>query len=115
MIGNAITAMRKGRQLANVETWKNRTVAVNALGALLAAVLGIASALGYPIPLDAEQIDALAVVLVTVVGLFNGWSTLVTSTKVGVPDRSPPDPQSGPGSTGATEWDADYRQPGIEP
>jgi hypothetical protein len=115
MIGNAITAMRKGTQLANVETWKNRTVAVNAVAALGGAILGIANALGYPIPLDAEQVDALAVVLVTVVGLFNGWSTLATSTKVGLPDHRPPDPQSGPGSTGATEWDADYRQPGIEP
>jgi hypothetical protein len=115
MIGNTITAMRKGRQLANVETWKNRTVAVNAVAALAGAVLGIAHAFGYSVPLDAEQIDALAVVLVTVVGLFNGWSTLATSAKVGVPDHRPPDPQSGPGSTGATEWDADYRQPGIEP
>jgi hypothetical protein len=97
MIGNAITALRKGRQLADVETWKNRTVAVNALGALLAAVLAIAHAFGYSVPLDAEQIDALAVVLVTVVGLFNGWSTLATSAKVGVPDRHPP--ATGPGNS----------------
>lgn len=91
MIGNAITAMCKGRQLANVETWKNRTVAVNAVAALVGAVFGIANAIGYPIPLDAEQIDALALVLVTVVGLFNGWSTLATSEKVGMPDKNPPD------------------------
>jgi hypothetical protein len=97
MIGNAITAMRKGRQLANVETWKNRTVAVNAVAALAGAILGIANALGYPIPLDAEQVDALAVVLVTAVGLFNGWSTLATSAKVGVPDRHPP--AAGPGNS----------------
>lgn len=115
MIGNALTAMQQGRILANAATWKNRTIAVNALGALLAAVLGIARAFGVDLPLDPAQIDAIALVLVTAVGLFNGWSTAATSTTVGLPDKRPPDPDHRPGDESVTEWDADYRQPGRDP
>lgn len=98
-IGNLFTALRQGYILKNAESWKNRTVAVNALMALITVALAVAGEFGYALKLDDEIVSAAAV---TVWGLFNAWSTVATTAKIGLPSK--PDgggldgERSGPGS-----------------
>jgi len=83
-IGNLFTALRQGYILKNPETWKNRTVAVNALMALLGVVLAVAKGAGYDIPVSDEVLGAVAAGIWGVVGMFNSWSTVATTAKIGV-------------------------------
>jgi hypothetical protein len=81
-IGNAIQALRAGWVLRNPEAWKNRTVTVNALTALFGLVLALAKEVaGYDLNLPDDVVAAAGLV---VWGVFNAWSTLATSAKVGV-------------------------------
>lgn len=100
-VGNAVQALRAGWILKNPETWKNRTVAVNALTALLGVVLAIArEGFGYDLVVPDDVIAAAGL---TVWGLFNAWSTVATSAKVGLHTKGgdrgvggPPDSSGGP-------------------
>lgn len=90
MIGDIFRVLRAGVELTNAETWKRRQVAVNALSATLAALVALASSFGYPLPLDKDGIDAIAAGVVAVVGLFNGWATVATTSRIGLPPRGNP-------------------------
>jgi hypothetical protein len=81
----ALVVLQKGHVVANPATWKNRQIAVTAVSALIAALVALAEAFGYGIPIDRESLDGLAAGLVTVVLLFNAWGTAATSEKVGLP------------------------------
>ena len=94
MIGDIFRVLRAGVELTNAETWKRRQVAVNALSATLAALVALAASFGYPLPIDKDGVDAVAAGVVAVVGLFNGWATVATTTRIGLP------PRSGPGTPG---------------
>lgn len=80
-IGNLFTALRQGYILKNAESWKNRTVAVNALVALITVALAVAGEFGYALKLDDEIVSSAAV---AVWGLFNAWSTVATTAKIGL-------------------------------
>lgn len=100
-IGNLFTALRQGYILKNPETWKNRTVAVNALMALLGVALAVAKGAGYDIPVSDEMLGAVAAGIWGIVGVFNSWSTVATTAKIGL--RSSVDgvgPDRNSGSTG---------------
>ena len=83
-IGNIFTALRQGYILKNPEAWKNRTVATNALIALLGVALAVAQEMGYAINLSDDVVAALALV---VWGVFNAWSTAATTDKIGLRPR----------------------------
>lgn len=91
-IGNAITAIRAGCVLRDAATWKNRTIAVNALTGVLSVAVGMAKAFGYDLHASDEMLGAIAAGVWGVVGLFSAWSTAATSASVGVPTQ----PASGP-------------------
>jgi uncharacterized membrane protein len=84
MIGDFFNAFKKGQELINSETWKNRTLLMNALVAFLAAGGGIAKGFGYDINLDSE---GLAGGIVAVVALVNGVMQIVTNKNLGVSPR----------------------------
>lgn len=99
-VGNAIQALRYGWILRNPATWKNRTVAVNALVALFGVALAVAKEFGYEVILSDDIVSAAALV---VWGVFNAWSTAATTDKIGLlPARrsdgvdGPPDSSGGP-------------------
>lgn len=104
-IGNAITALRAGWILRNPETWKNRTIAVNAVTALLTLGLAVARAFGVELEVSDEVLGAVASGVWGAVGVFSAWSTAATSGRVGLPadrdpdrlDRQPDDPNAGGG------------------
>ena len=83
-IGNAIQALRAGWILRDPETWKNRTVAINALTAVLSVSVAIARGFGYDLPISDEIIAAVATGLWGIVGVFNSWSTVATTDKIGL-------------------------------
>lgn len=80
-----LSLLYKGRELANAETWKNRQVLVNALVATLGAALAMAQAFGLSLELSNGQIVEMAGAMAGAVGLFNGFVTVASSERVGLP------------------------------
>lgn len=72
-------AVKKGECLKNPETWKNTSLLMNTLLALIALVPQFTS-----IPIDESQQNAIVYGVVTVVGIFNTYTHAATSTKVGL-------------------------------
>ena len=86
-VGNAITAIRAGYELRRAETWKSRTIAVNALTSVLTLGVAVAKAFGVNLEVSDEVLGALAAGVWGAVGLFSAWSTAATSARVGLPAR----------------------------
>jgi hypothetical protein len=89
-----IEVLRKGSSVADPALWKNRSAAAIALAGVLAALIQLAKAYGYelPVPLTHDELLAIAGGVATVVGLF---VTYGTSDKVGLlppKDGADPDP-----------------------
>lgn len=75
-------AFRKGAELSNAAVWKDAQQAGNAVAGLLAILLAIATAFGYPLAMDEVTLLAVA----GGIGHFGNWVlTVVTSKKVGLP------------------------------
>jgi len=110
MIGDIFRVLRAGVELSNAEVWKKRQVLVNALAALLAALAGLASAFGHPLAIDQDGIGALAAGIAAAVGVFNGWATVATTQRIGLPSgrddsgTTPPDDDAG--KPAGVNWDA---------
>lgn len=83
-----IEVLRKGSSVADPALWKNRSALAIALAGVLAALVQLAKAYGYelPVPLTHDEILAIAGGLATLVGLF---VTYGTSDKVGVLPAKP--------------------------
>lgn len=95
LVTNIFTALKAGYALRDSEVWKNRQTAVNAIAALLSAIMAVAQGFGYGFALSNEVLLAVAGAVWAIVGVFNSWATLATSGKVGLPvgnstDNSPP-------------------------
>lgn len=111
----AFDVLHQGRVVADPATWKRRDLAVSALGVLFASLYAAARAFGLDVPINLDDLDALAAGVVAVVWMYHGWSTAATSDKVGLPNKRPPDHDRGASAESVTEWDAEYRHPGGEP
>lgn len=108
MIIDLFRALQAGKELANAETWKKAQLWTASLTALLGAAVSIASALGYPIPLSGEQITTLVSAVAVLVGVFNSYVTVASTTRLGVPARDGPDD---PGTTDRGRYPAPSRSP----
>ena len=80
-----LQALRAGQELAHPETWKRASVWTGSLTALLGAATAIARAYGYSIPLGDAEIATLVSAAAVVVGLFQSWSTMATTRRIGLP------------------------------
>ena len=83
-----LTLFRQGKQLENSATWKNRTVATNAVVTLLAAATVIAKGFGYDLQLDDQVVQALGAGIVAAVAFVNAVMHVITSAKVGLPAKA---------------------------
>jgi len=93
MIIDLFRALQAGKELSNATTWKTAQLLASNLTILLSAGVGIAAALGHPVPLSGEQITTLVSALAVLVGLFNSYTTVATTTRLGVsPGAGPDDP-----------------------
>lgn len=111
MFGDLFRAFRAGQELANAETWKKRQVLVNAMVAILTAVVALAAAFGHPLNLDAQGVQAIAASVAALVGLFNGAATVATTSRVGLPPAA--DDPPGPGSDGGDPVRLDPANPDV--
>lgn len=103
-------ALQAGKELANAETWKRAQVWTANLTILLGAGVSIASAMGYPIPLTPDQITTLVSAVAVLVGLFNAYTTVATTSRIGLQSRSETDPSGVPDGSGQRTVHNDYGQ-----
>lgn len=94
IVTDVLSALRAGKELANAKTWKNAQARTASLTAFLAAAVGIAASLGYPIPFSSEQITLVVAAIGVLYGLFMWVATLVSTTRIGLPPRAG-DPPTG--------------------
>lgn len=85
MLREMIRALHAGEELRNVATWKNTQAITGALTAILGFVALVLPYVGVKIETTPEQLSAIAGGIAAVVGLFNGYTTVATSAKVGLP------------------------------
>ena len=83
-VASVFDLFRKGKEVSNPEVWKNRQVAGTVLGAVIVAGANTATAFGYPIPVDIDTANTIAVGLISV---FNTVMTYITTTKIGLPEK----------------------------
>lgn len=56
----ALSVFKKGKAVANPETWRSYAIAVQAIVGLLTAVIGLLRANGYELPITDETLQYLA-------------------------------------------------------
>lgn len=88
ILTNFFSALRAGKELANAKTWKNAQLRVSLLVVIISTVLGVATLFGYKLELTIEEITQIAIAIGVVGGLLNGGTTVATTTKLGVQDKS---------------------------
>lgn len=72
---------RKGSAVANPTAWKNHQVTATMVGVVIMAIVQLAKALGYALPIDDDTATAIAG---GVIGVVNIVLTYVSSDKVGL-------------------------------
>ena len=74
-----VTALQKGKELQNKETWKN----AQSLMSIFLVILATIAEFVPDLQMTVQQESAIAWGLVTAVGVFNSYATVATSTTVG--------------------------------
>ena len=85
MLTELFGALQAGKSLANVATWKRVQLWTNNLVAFFVAVIALAASFGYRIPLDEEQIKTIVSGFAVLLGLYNSYTTVATTEKIGLP------------------------------
>ncbi len=81
LLMNGLKALKAGESLKNMETWKNRQTAMNAVTVLIVFIVSF-----FPdtVKVTEEQATEISGAIVTIVGLVNVYFVNATSKKVGV-------------------------------
>ena len=95
-ITNFFELFKEGKEIANAATWKSRTIATNAILALLSTVLVLAKSYGFNVSLDGETTQNLAAGIVAIVAAVNAVMHTITSARVGVSSDSGGSPPKDP-------------------
>lgn len=103
MIVDLFRALQAGKELANAETWKKAQLWTANLTILLGAAVSIAASLGYPTPLTPDQITTLVSAVAVLVGVFNSYVTVASTTRLGVQPGAGPDDTGTPDRGGHAE------------
>lgn len=83
-ISSIWTALQKGKEVANPETWKNRQNTINIVVALLGVSLFIIRFAGVDINVTDDEIMIIASGIATILGAVNSIITTASSTKIGL-------------------------------
>ena len=75
-----LDALQKGKELQNKATWKNAQALMSIFLVFLATIAEFVPSLG----LTSQQESAIAYGIVTIVGVFNAYTTVATSASVGI-------------------------------
>lgn len=79
---------KEGEAVANPATWKSRTIATNAIVAVLATALAICKSFGLDLALDSDTTQNMAAGAVAAVTVLNAVVHVITSKRLGVPSDS---------------------------
>jgi len=108
MFIDAIRALRAGQELASAETWKKVQVWTNSAIVLIGSLVSLSAAVGHPIPITADQISTLVTGLAVLVGMYNTYTTVATTKRLGVRPAAVGDNTGVPDATANTavsgEW-----------
>lgn len=74
---------QRGKELTNAAVWKNRQIAGNAVAGLLSAGIVIGGGFDININIDQQTINAAGAGIAAIVGIANAVLTAITSKKVG--------------------------------
>ncbi|MBI3146105.1 MAG: hypothetical protein HYZ18_12785 [Pseudogulbenkiania sp.] len=86
-IAAALAALRYGASLTDPALWKQRQTTVNSLVGFFGAVL-----LLYPMEISHEDLERISGGIAVLLGLFNTYTTVATTTKIGFgTPAEPPD------------------------
>jgi hypothetical protein len=77
-----MSLFKQGSAVADPAKWKNRQISATMLAGLIIAIVQLARAFGYEIPIDTDTATAIAGGFIAV---FNTVFTVVTSKHVGLP------------------------------
>lgn len=72
---------KKGKEVANVEAWKNKQITATMLGVFLLACVQMASMFGFVIPMDEATATAIGA---GIIGVGNVILTIITSKRAGM-------------------------------
>lgn len=82
----------KGQVVSDPVLWKKSQITVGMITGLLAAIVGLARAFGYVLPITDEQLVQIGGAVVAVWGMLNSGATLASTTSIGLPPL--PEPSS---------------------
>lgn len=91
MIKELIGALKAGQELKNASTWKNMQATTSAIVAIAGAVFMALGWVGVHIEITTDQVMAIAGGIAGILGVFDTYSTLATSKRVGLPSGSESD------------------------
>lgn len=77
---------RQGQAVADPQLWKKRQITATVLAGLILAIVNVAAAFGYPLPIDMETANAIAG---GIIGIVNVILTITTTNKIGIPSANP--------------------------
>ena len=75
---------REGKEITNATTWKNRTVAANAIIAFLGTLLAIGRGFGFSVLIDDATIANVGAGIVALVTAINAVMHTITSARIGL-------------------------------
>ncbi len=79
-----LRVFRQGEAVADPAVWRNRTDAANAVMALLATLCAVAHLFGFDIPVGDEDLAAIALGIVALVGAGNAVVHIATDPARGL-------------------------------
>jgi hypothetical protein len=81
----AFSALKAGEQLANVEGWKNLQLTTNIIATLFGFIVAIVRMKFPDVLIPDDQLLSLATGIATILGAINGYLTMATTKKIGIP------------------------------
>ncbi len=100
-------ALEAGKELSNAKTWKKTQLWTSNVGILLGAGVSIAAAMGHPIPVTPEQLTTIVSAIAIFVGMFNSYTTVATTEKLGA------SPETNTVDTGTTDTSGHTNDAGL--
>lgn len=93
-ISQMMEIFQAGREVANPEFWKQKTINANVIMVIISGIVGVLNMFECSIcdlQLTSEQIIGITTGITTIVGIFNAGSTMATSSKVGFKTKPKPE------------------------
>lgn len=84
-------AFRKGSALTEPDLWRNRAGAANAVVGALAAIVALAAVFGHKPEVSNDDLQAIALGVVAIVGICNKLLHVATTEGAGLPPKPEPD------------------------